>query len=140
MKEILIFIVCAVIFLTIVLAILFHERVRQLKQAFRQAAEARAARKQAEEDEYFKRTSTKNYRKEEKGPQFDKDYFKGTEGKPTDSDRQRQEQQQRQETDRRRTTQAADGVTIIDDRNAQKADRKIFDDSEGEYVEFEEVK
>ena len=134
MKEILIFIVCAVIFLTIVLAILFHERVRQLKQAFRQAAEARAARKQAEEEEYFKRTSTKNYRKEEKGPQFDKDYFKGTESKPTDSDRQRQE------TDRRRTTQAADGVTIIDDRNAQKADRKIFDDSEGEYVEFEEVK
>ena len=35
--------------------------------------------------------------------------------------------------------QTDSGVTIIDDRGGKQADRKIFDDSEGEYVEFEEV-
>ena len=38
----------------------------------------------------------------------------------------------------RRTTTSS-GVTIIDERAEQKAERKIFDSGEGEYVEYEEV-
>lgn len=138
MKEILTVILCVIIFVVIVLAIMFHEKVRQIKRMLHQAAEARAARKEAEEDEYFKRTSTKNYRRaEDDEPKFAKDYFKGTEEKP--KQRPHESPKAQEETTARRTTTDS-GVTIIDSRSEQKADRKIFDDSEGEYVEFEEVK
>jgi len=136
MKEILTVILFVFIFMAIVLAILFHEKVRLIKQMLRQAAEARAARREAEEEEYFKRTSTKYYRKpEDEEPQFAKDYFKGTEQKP----KEKSKQKQKAEATARHTTTDS-GVTIIDSRSEQKADHKIFDDSEGEYVEFEEVK
>ena len=32
------------------------------------------------------------------------------------------------------------GVTIIDDREEEKPDRKIFESGEGEYVDYVEVK
>ena len=135
MKEILTIILFALLFITIVLAILFHERVRNIKKMVQKAAEEREARKQAKEDEYFKRTSTKNYRKDEEAPKFDKDYFKSKEEAPTDQPKQ--ESQKKATT--RRTTTTDSGVTIIDDRGDHKTDRKIFNDNEGEYVEFEEV-
>ena len=37
---------------------------------------------------------------------------------------------------RRRTTQTTDGVTIIDDRDPKEANKKIFAQDEGEYVDF----
>ena len=135
MKEILTIAFCVVLFVTIVLAILFHERLRNLKKALKKAADERAARKAAEEDEYFKRTSTKNYRKAEEEPQFSKDYFKGAEDTP----KEQPKEEPNPEPPTRRTTTTDSGVTIIDDRSEQATDRKIFDDSEGEYVEFEEV-
>ena len=45
------------------------------------------------------------------------------------------EQKANSNTTTRRTT-TSDGVTIIDDRNEEK---KIFNQGDGEYVEFEEV-
>ena len=132
MKEILIAILCVFIFITIVLAILFHEHVRKIRKMLKQAAEAREARKQAEEDEYFKRTSNKHYYAEEK-PKFKEDYFKSADA-PQDKQRQKQKN-----TTTRRTMQTGSGVTIIDGRDEQQTDRKIFESGEGEYVEFEEV-
>ena len=128
-------ILCFLIFITIVLAILFHDRVRNIKKKVQEVADARAARKQAEEDAYFKRTSNKYYHKEEEKPKFSNDYFK-TKEKP----KEKQPEQPQQETTTRRTVETSSGVTIIDDRADQQADRKIFNDSEGEYVDFVEVK
>ena len=39
-----------------------------------------------------------------------------------------------------RHTQTETGETIIDNRHQKRADRKIFDDSDGEYVDFTEEK
>lgn len=39
-----------------------------------------------------------------------------------------------------RRTQTSAGTTIIDNRDPEQAERKIFADDEGEYVEFEENK
>lgn len=78
-------------------------------------------------DEEFERLSRKNYRKKE-GPSFDKDYFKGA------------SQQQNQQSNQRRTTRTADGVTIVDKRDPNKANKKIFAQDEGEYVDFVEEK
>ena len=65
--------------------------------------------------------------KRDKNP-FGDDYFKGTQ--------QEQPKQQAEKKDTARKTTTSSGVTIIDDRDQE---RKIFDHSDGEYVEFEEV-
>ena len=59
---------------------------------------------------------------------FGDDYFKGKQ--------QEQPKQQAEKKDTARKTTTSSGVTIIDDRDKE---RKIFDHSDGEYVEFEEV-
>ena len=59
---------------------------------------------------------------------FGDDYFKGAQ--------QEQPKQQAEKKDTARKTTTSSGVTIIDDRDQE---RKIFDHSDGEYVEFEEV-
>ena len=65
--------------------------------------------------------------KQDKNP-FGEDYFK--------SKQQEQPKQQAEKKDTARKTTTSSGVTIIDDRDQE---RKIFDHSDGEYVEFEEV-
>ena len=62
---------------------------------------------------------------------FSKDYFKST-----DDGKKKQSQAGKQTTTRKTTTDS--GVTIIDDREAEEK-KKIFDNNDGEYVEFEEV-
>ena len=37
------------------------------------------------------------------------------------------------------TTQTSTGETIIDNRHQERENKKIFDDSDGEYVDFEEA-
>ena len=59
---------------------------------------------------------------------FGEDYFKGKQ--------QEQPKQQAEKKDTARKTTTSSGVTIIDGRDQE---RKIFDHSDGEYVEFEEV-
>lgn len=150
MNGTIVFILGFILFILIVLAIIYHKSLKNIKNIIQQAADARTARKIAEEEAYFKRTSTKHYHEEQK-PNFKKDYFKGagTEEKPkaqTQAQGQpqpqpQQQQKPKQETTTRKTVETDSGVTIIDDRNTQKkTDRKIFDDGEGEYVDFVEVK
>lgn len=148
MNGIFTFLLGFILFVVIVLAIVFHQKIKNVKNILRQAADAREARKIAEEEAYFKRTSTKHYREPQK-PEFKKDYFKGTGTGPKADSRQeqkpRQEPQSKQEskqetTATRRTVEADGGVTIIDDRSNKQTDRKIFNDNEGEYVDFEEIK
>ena len=62
---------------------------------------------------------------------FSKDYFKST-----DDGKKKQSQAGKQTTTRRTTTDS--GVTIIDDRENEEK-KKIFDNNDGEYVEFEEI-
>jgi len=81
------------------------------------------------DDEEFQRMANKYYRKQDDGqPSFDKDYFKG---------RSRGSQQN---GPTHRTMRTAQGVTIIDQRDPNVADRKIFEHDEGEYVDFREEK
>ena len=112
------------------------------------------------EDNYYRNQKIKEQR--EKNP-FNNDYFKGSNGGRRQSRTQAQYEEreqprrkknpfgddyfkgQRQEQTKtekknttRRTTTTSSGVTIIDDRNTEDK-RKIFDHSDGEYVEFEEV-
>ena len=82
-------------------------------------------------EEEFKRMSDKHYSsKKQNSVHFDDDYFKGK-GWQRSTGKQQQQQ--------RRTTRTADGVTIVDNRDPNAANKKIFAQDEGEYVDFKEV-
>lgn len=101
--------------------------------------------KQEAEDNYYR--SQKRKEQKEKNP-FGDDYFKSASSKKQRAQSQyqpRQEpfqekvrQEQPKEGTARSTTTTSSGVTIIDDRGSDEK-RKIFERSDDEYVEFEEV-
>ena len=115
-------------------------------------------REQMDDDRYHQ---MKEKEHKEKHP-FGKDYFKSAapkkqqttarpankqqEEKPKQQERPKPQEQARQQTAEqdfqketaRRTVTTDSNVTIIDDRQTGDK-RKIFDDKDGEYVEFEEV-
>ena len=102
--------------------------------------------REAAEDSYFRHQKMKEQK--EKNP-FGDDYFKSSTNKSQQRNPREQKQYQQtfktkgkaqeapQEETARRTTTSS-GVTIIDDRDSDEK-RKIFDNNDGEYVEFEEV-
>lgn len=100
--------------------------------------------KQEAEDNYYR--SQKRKEQKEKNP-FGDDYFKSASSKKQRAQSQYQPRQEpfqekvRQEQpkeDTARSTTTSSGVTIIDDRGSDEK-RKIFERSDDEYVEFEEI-
>jgi FKBP-type peptidyl-prolyl cis-trans isomerase len=123
------FIIGALIFGLIALAIIVLVVINFTYKSFRQL-------RKAAEDQFELHQRRKEQK--EKNP-FGDDYFKSTDG-PQQQNRQRRQQSGGQQTAKentaRRTTTTSSGVTIIDER---EADKKIFSHDDGEYVEFEEV-
>lgn len=89
------------------------------------------------EDNYYRREKEKEQK--EKHP-FGKDYFKSASPKKQQTTRPNRPKEDIKKDTARSTkpTDSNGNVTIIDDREASDK-RKIFDDKDGEYVEFEEV-
>ena len=146
------FIIGAIIFGLIAIAIIVmlvinftYRGVRKLRQEvednyYRNQKQKEQKEKNPFGDDYFKsskggrrqsRTQAQYEQREQtkrdKNP-FGDDYFKSTQ--------QEQSKQQAEKKDTARKTTTSSGVTIIDGRDQE---RKIFDHSDGEYVEFEEV-
>ena len=103
-------------------------KVRKRMRAIRQALEENMS------DDAFQRKADKYYYRKHRGegPVFDEEYFKG------DPNRTARSQQENQRSSTRRTTQTAFGVTVIDDRTPDEANKKIFEKDEGEYVDYVE--
>ncbi len=101
-----------------------HKGVKNLREAMRNDAT----------DDDFQRKADKYYYKkhQSQGPAFDEEYFKGD---PTGAKSRKKDGAS---THQRRTTTTANGVTIIDDRDPSTANKKIFAQDEGEYVDFTE--
>ena len=128
------FIIGAIIFGLIALAIIIlvvinftYKGVRQMRKAVEDQFELHQKRKEQKEknpfgDDYFKSSDGPQQQARQRGPQRGRQQS------------QQQTQQTNQKTARRTTTSS--GVTIIDER---EADTKIFNQDDGEYVEFEEV-
>lgn len=104
-------------------------KVRKRMRAIREAME------NSMQDDAFQRMADKNYYRKhrDQGPVFDEEYFKGD---PNRTTRNQQEKKQQQQT--RRTTRTVNGVTIIDDRTPDVANKKIFEKNEDEYVDYVE--
>jgi predicted Holliday junction resolvase-like endonuclease len=114
------------IFIAIIVAVVIsfmYKGIRNMKEAQEQFIKTGGKK--------FNRSEYIRYQREqkEKNP-FDKDYFKS-------SSKKQEEPKAQQETTTRRTTTSS-GVTIIDDRESDEK-KKIFDNNDGEYVEYEEV-
>ena len=100
-----------------------RKRMRHIREALQDSMQDDAFQRMA--DKYY-------YRKHpNQGPMFDEEYFKGD---PNRTARHQQEQEQRQQT--HRTAHATGGITIIDDRSPDEANKKIFGKNEGEYVDY----
>ena len=80
-------------------------------------------------DDYFKSASTSKAKPKSKAKSDKQDYTQ---------ERSYERPQTKAEEKTARSQTASSGVTLIDDRDAEDK-RKIFDHSDGEYVEFEEV-
>ncbi len=100
--------------------------------------------KQEAEDNYYR--SQKRKEQKEKNP-FGDDYFKSASSKkqraqsqyqPRQEPFQEKVRQDQPKEDTARSTTTSSGVTIIDDRGSDEK-RKIFERSDDEYVEFEEI-
>ena len=124
------FIIGLIIFGLIALAIIIlivinftYKGVRQMRKAVEDQYELHQKRKE----------------QKEKNP-FGDDYFKSSEDPQQSQQREpqrgRQKTQQQADKNTARRTTTSSGVTIIDER---EADKKIFSHDDGEYVEFEEV-
>ena len=145
------FVIGAIIFGLIAIAIIVmlvinftYRSVKKLRQEvednyYRNQKQKEQKEKNPFGDDYFKgsksgrpksRTQAQYEQREQPKREnpFGEDYFKGKQ--------QEQPKQQAEKKDTARKTTTSSGVTIIDDRDQE---RKIFDHSDGEYVEFEEV-
>ena len=135
MKTIIAVIIFGLIIIAIIVMIVInftYKGVRKLKEEV--------------EESYYRNQKIKEQK--ERNP-FGEDYFKSastpkkpkTKNDKSDKQQQQQQQRQQQQSEKEKTAQSnpeGSRVTIIDDRDVEDK-RKIFDNSDGEYVEFEEV-
>ena len=87
-------------------------------------------------DEEVERLSQKHYRARN-DQQFGEEYFKRSSVSVEEPFEQPQQKAQYRKSST--TTATPEGVTIIDERSTNRNNRKIFQDDEGEYVDFSEA-
>ena len=138
-------IIAAIVFGLIIIAIIVMVVINFTYKGIRKL-------KEEVEDNYYR--SQKLKEQKERNP-FGDDYFKSastSKVKPKPKAKSDQQERPKERVQERpyerpqtkaeektaRSQTASSGVTIIDDRDAEDK-RKIFDHSDGEYVEFEEV-
>lgn len=119
------FIFFVLVFIGILIGGRIYSTIQKAKKAVQQAAE---------QQEQQRRTETGRQRQQYSQRQQSQSAPNAHSSQNTYSD-QREEDYQPEA----RRTQTATGETIIDNRHQERENKKIFDDSDGEYVEFEEA-
>jgi biopolymer transport protein ExbB/TolQ len=125
--EILLFIFFLVVFIALLVGGYIFKKLRDFKKAVEQAADQKQQRFREEigrqRQQYSQRQNTQ-----------------GSQGAfNTQDSRTSQNTQSGAEQEEARRTQTATGETIIDQQHQKRENKKIFDDSDGEYVDFEEA-
>ena len=112
-----------IFFVFVFIAILIGGRIYSTIQKARKAVQ-----QAAEQQEQQRRTETGRQRQQ---------YSQRAQSSQSTQSAQNTQREEYQPQGRR--TQTATGETIIDNRHQERENQKIFDDSDGEYVEFEEA-
>jgi len=118
---ILLFIFFLIVFFLILAGGYIIKAIRKFRQAARQAAE--------EQEQRYRNETGRQSR------QYTQRHQATQQGGQSRQGQYRQQGAAQQET---RQTRTATGETIIDHRRQERESKKIFDDSDGEYVEFTE--
>lgn len=123
--SVLVFIFFLVVFILMLVGGYLWRKAKAIRKAAKVAA-AKAERKHYQET--GRQRQQYNQRSQQESP-----FYQGpTAERPSDSDHE----QQAEQTARR--TQTATGETIIDHHHQTRENKKIFDDNDGEYVDFTE--
>ncbi len=121
---IIVFIVIFIAFVAAIVLFIMYKGIRNIRDVQEQFINN-------SEKKYSRSEYIRNQREQRDKNPFGKDYFKSSSTK-------KENPKAKKETTTRRETPMNSGVTIIDDRETEE--KKIFDNSDGEYVEYEEVK
>ncbi len=119
----LLFIFCVIVLILMLTGRFILKKIREFRKAVEDAAEQQA---------FQYRTETGRQRQQYNNRQ------QAQYTQQTQSTQQTQKKRESQQEARR--TRTTTGETIIDNRKQKRENKKIFDDSEGEYVEFTEEK
>ena len=108
--------------------------IKDAKRAVEEAADLKEQRLRNEtgrqRQQYSQRQQPQNARSSQNA--------QDTPGNQSNQDSQSTESFQQPQNDNARRTETATGETIIDHHHENRENKKIFDDEEGEYVEFTE--
>ncbi len=133
--EILLFVFFLIVFILMLTGGYILQRLKKARKALQEAADKK---EQQFREEVGRQRQQYSQRQQPKKTQTDQE---------TQSDQNTQNTQNAQSTqteepnrtENARRTQTATGETIIDHHHETRENRKIFDDEDGEYVEFEEA-
>lgn len=117
------------IFIVLVVVVLMVTNV--IVRTFRRMKQHIENQRDEQSDAYFRRYSQKpgTYSEDEKVV-FDKNYFDSVDNYGWEKKTQKEQP---------KSTTTKEGTVIIDHRTPKKNNKKIYDDGDGEYVEFSEV-
>ena len=116
------------IFIVLVVVVLMITNV--IFRTFRRMKQHIENQRDEENDAYFRRYSQKPGNYTEEKVVFDKNYFDSVDNYGWEKKTQKEQP---------KSTTTKEGTVIIDHRTPKKNNKKIYDDGEGEYVEFSEV-
>ena len=133
--AILLFVFFLIVFILMLVGSRILKKIKDAKRAVEEAADLKEQRLRNEtgrqRQQYSQRQQPQNARSSQNA--------QDTPGNQSNQDSQSTESFQQPQNDNARRTETATGETIIDHHHKHRENKKIFDDEEGEYVEFEEA-
>ena len=132
--AILLFVFFLIVFILMLVGSRILKTIKDAKRAVEEAADLKEQRLRNEtgrqRQQYSQRQQPQNARSSQNA--------QDTPGNQSNQDSQSTESFQQPQNDNARRTETATGETIIDHHHENRENKKIFDDEEGEYVEFTE--
>ena len=132
--AILLFVFFLIVFILMLVGSRILKKIKDAKRAVEEAADLKEQRLRNEtgrqRQQYSQRQQPQNARSSQDA--------QDTPGNQSNQDSQSTESFQQPQNDNARRTETATGETIIDHHHENRENKKIFDDEEGEYVEFTE--
>ena len=133
--AILLFVFFLIVFILMLVGSRILKKIKDAKRAVEEAADLKEQRLRNEtgrqRQQYSQRQQPQNARSSQNA--------QDTPGNQSNQDSQSTESFQQPQNDNARRTETATGETIIDHHHENRENKRIFDDGEGEYVEFEEA-
>ena len=111
------------------------QRLKKARKALQEAADKKEQQFREEVGRQRQQYSQRQRTQEAQAAQSNQD----TQDAQNTQSTQNTQEEETERTENARRTQTATGETIIDHHHETRENRKIFDDSDGEYVEFEEA-